>query len=214
MIKVLVAENSLPLNSAQFDYLSYCLPSPVIDFAKKYRRWQDANAFLLGRYLLIEGLKFYGFEKNIFDINYTKYNRPYLSIPLDFNISHSGNYILCALSTNNIGIDIEVIRPLEINDFAHCFSADELLKINCAPDRHIEFFKHWTIKEAVIKADGRGFSIPLETIIISDKIVIEGNTWFIHKIEIDPCYQSHLATNEILDQSISIERISLPNDKE
>jgi len=210
MIKVLVAENKAPFVRAQLDFLSYCLPSPAMDKAKKYRRWQDAQAFLWGRYLLMEGLKSYGFEKHsLLDINYTKYNRPYLPIPLDFNISHSGDYILCAFSDHNLGIDIEAIKPIEINDFTNCFTADELLKINNAPEKYIEFFKYWTIKESVIKADGKGLSIPLETIVISDEIVIEENTWFIHKIDIDPGYQSHLATN-VPGQNISIERVSLP----
>lgn len=211
MIKVLVAENKAPFTQAQIDFLSDSLPSPELGKARKYRRWQDAQAFLCGRYLLMQGLRQYGYaEYSLVDINYTEYNRPYMAFPLDFNISHSGDYILCAFSDHKVGIDIEAIKPIEMTDFTYCFSADELRKINQAPDKYEAFFKHWAIKEAVIKADGRGLNIPLQTIIISDKIVIDGITWFIHKIEIDPAYQSYLATNAPW-QTISVERVSLPD---
>lgn len=211
MIRVLAAKNDAPFSSAQLNLLSRHLPSQVISAAGRYKRWQDAQAFLWGRYLLTEGLQYFGFEKNILpDIQYTTYNRPYLPVPLDFNISHSGDYIVCAFTDNKTGIDIEAIRPVDINDFSSCFSANELSAINNAPDIYDEFFRCWTIKEAVIKADGRGLSLPLETISVSEQIVIEGNSWFIHKIDIARGYQAHLATNEATGQGISIEWVSLP----
>lgn len=211
MISILVAENNFPFTRTQFDLLSNYLPPSVTDSANKYKRWQDAQAFLLGRYLLSEGLKRCGFDRHLItQIDYTKYKRPFLPIPLDFNISHSGKYVLCALSLYKIGIDIEAVSSLTIDDFASCFSPEELSRITNAPDRYNEFFKYWTIKEAVIKADGKGLSIPLEMVVVSDNIIIGENSWFIHKIDIDTGYQSHLATNEPSVHSIPIERISLP----
>jgi 4'-phosphopantetheinyl transferase len=211
MVKVFIIENGAPFDAVQLDHLSRCLPATVIESAKRYRRWQDVQAFLLGRYLLLEGLKRNGYENDLLpSIEYSAYKRPYLPIPLDFNISHSGSYVVCAFSTHKVGIDIEEMHPVEINDFTHCFTTSELSEINNAPDKYHEFFRCWTIKEAVIKADGKGLSIPLETIVISDKIRVEDTTWFIHKMNIAPGYAAHLATNEVLEQGITVERISLP----
>jgi len=211
MVRVLSAENSAPFHAAQLDHLHACLPPAVIDAAQRYKRWQDAQAFLWGRYLLMKGLSDYGFEKNhITAIQYTTYKRPYLPIPLDFNISHSGNYIVCAFSKHQTGVDIEAVRPVDIQDFTSCFSTRELAVINNATDMYNEFFRHWTIKEAAIKADGRGLSIPLETISVADEMTIEGNTWYIYPIDVAPGYQSHLATNAAIRENIAVERIELP----
>ncbi len=211
MIRVLAIENAAVMSQAQLDLVHTQLPAAVADSSARYRRWQDAQAFLLGRYLLAAGLKALGYKSQILsDIQYTKYNRPYLPVPIDFNISHSGNYVLCAFSTAKAGIDIEAIRQVDIDDFTICFSARELATINDAPDKYNEFFRHWTIKEAAIKADGRGLSLQVDTIPAADP-VIDGTRWFVHKIDIDKGYMAHIATSEVLDGPVLIERIVLPH---
>lgn len=211
MIRVLVAENNTQLSSTQLDLLFACLPVSIIESSKRYRRWQDAQAFILGRYLLLQGLQRFGYEKQLLSaISYTPYKKPYLPVPLDFNISHSGKYVVCALtSTGSIGIDIEAVRTIDTGDFASCFSSQELLAINTATDRHHQFFTYWTIKEAAIKADGRGMHIPLHTITITNPVIIDQNTWFIHAIDIDPDYQVHLATSQLPAQPVAVERVML-----
>lgn len=97
-------------------------------------------------------------------ITYTEYGKPYLEnppFPLYFNISHSGEYVVFAFSrTGDIGVDIEKIDPKNIKKGMEklIFSEKELAFFNNLPfDQKIEaFYRAWTQKEAILKADGRG----------------------------------------------------------
>lgn len=88
--------------------------------------------------------------------------------PLQFNMSHSGELALLAITRNQIvGVDVELHRP----DFAgediaeRFFSTAESTRLFTLPaEQRVEaFFKCWTRKEAYIKAIGDGLSIPLST---------------------------------------------------
>lgn len=90
----------------------------------------------------------------------TEKGKPYLDgSPLHFNLSHSGNFVACAIDESPIGIDIEVIRPVR----------QELCKKVCAQDECAYVFPNgefsserflllWTAKEALMKQIGIGIS--------------------------------------------------------
>lgn len=86
---------------------------------------------------------------------------------LRFNVSHSGDIALLAFSLHQeIGVDVELKRAdvdfLSLAELS--FSRDERAAIHsCSPaDRADLFYEFWTCKEACIKADGRGLSVPLD----------------------------------------------------
>ncbi|MCL6443040.1 MAG: 4'-phosphopantetheinyl transferase superfamily protein [Alicyclobacillus sp.] len=81
--------------------------------------------------------------------------------PGDFNISHSGDWIVCAVSARGrVGIDVEQILPLEFSTLVHSMSEDERNKLHeLPPEEFITFFyKLWTLKESFVKAVGTGFA--------------------------------------------------------
>ncbi len=87
-------------------------------------------------------------------------------IPLRFNISHTKNLIVCAVTlTDDIGCDVEnTSRSNDVLAIAErYFSAKESTELFSLPDeqqRH-RFFDYWTLKESYIKAWGLGLAIPL-----------------------------------------------------
>lgn len=87
---------------------------------------------------------------------------------LAFSASHSGDLALIALrfGTEPFGIDLERMRPLDDADdlVARFFSAEERRRYeSLAPaDRPEAFWRGWTVKEAFVKALGRGLSFPLD----------------------------------------------------
>ena len=86
---------------------------------------------------------------------------PQMAAQLQFNLSHSGDWMLLALSQGiALGVDIERMRPLEGQGWAlaQLFSAEEreLLATLSKAQRDAAFVTAWTVKEAVGKADGRG----------------------------------------------------------
>lgn len=95
------------------------------------------------------------------------YGRPFLKQALinnfDFNISHSGDYVVLALSDQRLGIDVEKIRPVDFKIAETCFHDKESEHLNRDPEKQLEnFYKLWTLKESFIKAVGEGLSYPLK----------------------------------------------------
>ncbi|KAJ4831003.1 hypothetical protein Tsubulata_033193 [Turnera subulata] len=102
--------------------------------------------------------------------------------PLHFNISHTSSLIACGVTMNSpIGVDVEEKhRKLKHNILAFVrryFSACEAERLSAISDTEIqrqEFVKLWTLKEAYVKALGRGFSAaPFRTFTIDIKNVKE-----------------------------------------
>ncbi|KAG9455831.1 hypothetical protein H6P81_000339 [Aristolochia fimbriata] len=91
-----------------------------------------------------------------------KWNPPLLH----FNMSHTSSLIACGVTTNaQIGIDVEEKqRKIKHNIAAFArryFSPQEAEFLNTFSDperQRKEFLKLWTLKEAYVKALGRGFS--------------------------------------------------------
>jgi 4'-phosphopantetheinyl transferase len=81
---------------------------------------------------------------------------------LRFNVSHSHGLILEAVSLEEVGIDVEFIRPeASLSDFGtRVFSCRETAFLAKLPpgERPRELFQCWTRKEAFVKALGLGLS--------------------------------------------------------
>lgn len=86
-------------------------------------------------------------------------NSPYLY----FNLSHSSDYVALAVSsTSPVGVDIEHMRPnLNVQKLAdRFFHPEEIATLHSLP-AHMKlqwFTRHWTMKEAFLKALGDGLS--------------------------------------------------------
>ncbi|WP_047145243.1 4'-phosphopantetheinyl transferase superfamily protein [Aquamicrobium sp. LC103] len=89
---------------------------------------------------------------------------------LDFNLSHTtGRAVISVSRSTFVGVDIEWRgREIESADLArHFFAAEETADLpDVAVARDRRFFMLWTLKEAYVKALGRGLSIPLDSFCI------------------------------------------------
>lgn len=108
----------------------------------------------------------------VFDVN--EWGKPSLRHPccgLEFNISHSANRILIAVSSAGpVGVDIEKILPEPPYEVALiAFSQNEWVALERLPAqrRGKVFYDLWTRKEALVKAMGRGLDIELQDIDVS-----------------------------------------------
>jgi 4'-phosphopantetheinyl transferase len=96
--------------------------------------------------------------------------RPYLTAlpggrpPVDFNLSHSGEWALVAVTTPawRVGVDIEQISPdLDFLAMAqHMYQPSEVERLHSADPavRRIEYFRIWSAKEAYVKSIGIGLA--------------------------------------------------------
>ncbi|GJD54294.1 4'-phosphopantetheinyl transferase family protein [Methylobacterium dankookense] len=120
---------------------------------------------------------------------------------LSFNLSHSGQRALVALSTEApVGVDVETLRPLPdaLRIARGHFAPDEtasLARLD-GPAREAAFFALWTRKEAVVKALGAGLALPLTRFSVSLppgpprllRLDVPGapSTWTLHHLEPGP----------------------------
>ena len=82
-----------------------------------------------------------------------------------FNLSHSGDRFVVAVALGmEPGVDIERIRTRrDLAGLARwSFSPAEQEEVAAAPEPMDAFYRVWSRKEAVIKADGRGIAIGLD----------------------------------------------------
>ena len=146
---------------------------------------------------------------------YNDFGKPHLSDDpikraLQFNISHSGEVVLVALTTNRrIGVDVERVRSdLNIDGIARrFFSLREWTHLAALPVdlRYDAFFRCWTQKEAFIKARGEGFSLPLDSFDVTLRPTerpalfetrpnsAEASRWVIEGLDVGPCHKAALA---------------------
>jgi 4'-phosphopantetheinyl transferase len=90
--------------------------------------------------------------------------------PLYFNLSHSQTIALLALSLDaEVGVDVEVIRPIEPEIAENYFSASERSTLGSLEgDSWLRgFYQCWTQKEAILKAEGAGLNLPLDAFDVS-----------------------------------------------
>lgn len=224
---VAYAENIAQFPSNVWDgYLSR-LPQPHREQVLKYKFREDAQACLCGKLLLLRCLEGLGMRHlRLEDLCYTSHQRPYFQdAAIDFNISHSGRFVVCAAAGNmRLGIDIEQIKPVDIADFQDQFSNEEMAFIRRDPGSLVNFYTLWTKKEALIKADGKGLSIPLRQISViggdSDSgvvgeehqqwpqrpVTIENRSWYLTEVRIAEGYCCHLATSVMITEPVRLEK--------
>jgi 4'-phosphopantetheinyl transferase len=124
---------------------------------------------------------------------------------LRFNLSHSGDVALLAVTSElEVGVDVEAIRlDLPVDDLERYFTVCERERLRLAGSGEIRaqaFFRYWTRKEAVLKADGSGLSGGLDNLDISQcpenlvRFPAGGEEWWrVEDLDVPPGYAAALA---------------------
>ena len=99
---------------------------------------------------------------------YGAHGKPALAgdTPLHFNLSHADGIAACIVSAHECGIDCERVREYRPNVVRRAFAPEEQELLEAAPEseRGLLFFRIWTLKEAFVKAVGRGLSYPMSSV--------------------------------------------------
>ena len=163
----------------------YMLGMDELDRIGNFLLEKDRFVCLVSRVLLRLVLSWYSpctcpstwqFSKN-------KYGKPYLNCDqfpgLEFNLTHSGDIVLCAFTRSGaVGIDIETAGLMKnvdavVNRF---FAAEEkdFFKTLADFEKNEFFFRLWTIKESYVKAIGAGMQIPFDGFSIDARSIATG----------------------------------------
>lgn len=89
--------------------------------------------------------------------------KPYLPAcpELHFSLSHSGDFVVCAISSVPVGVDLELPRAVHPGIAARWFSSEEQALLTQEPSA---FFDLWMTKEAVLKEIGCGLCGGLQAV--------------------------------------------------
>jgi 4'-phosphopantetheinyl transferase len=88
--------------------------------------------------------------------------------PLSLSLSHTHGLVACAVARGvDVGIDVELVdRVVDAHEVARRFFAPKEIAMldGCADaeERSRKFVELWTLKEAYVKAIGRGLVVPLD----------------------------------------------------
>jgi 4'-phosphopantetheinyl transferase len=178
--------------------------------AGRFHFAQDRHRFIVARGILrtlVAGRL--GLAPAAVAFSYLAHGKPAVAAesPLDFNLSHSGNRALFALSGNGrVGVDLEALdRDVDVMALAQRFfhpGETAALRQLPQPLRRRAFFACWTRKEAVVKATGDGLlAAPMDAFEVSvapdapPRILASGRLvaadWSLHTIAASP---GHAAT--------------------
>jgi 4'-phosphopantetheinyl transferase len=201
-MKIFALRNLESLDDSTFRTLLTNVSKEKQEKIKKFARPDDAKrvllADILARSVLADELKV---SSKAIEFSVNKYGKPFLTKNnnLHFNLSHSGDWVVCAVDKEPIGIDIERIKPIELGIAEHFFSDEEykLLMSKSPEDRQCFFFDLWTLKESYIKAVGRGLSLPLNSFTVSFlkkgeitiKLEKKLEDWTLKQYDLDPEYK-------------------------
>lgn len=160
------------------------LPHIAPCYAAKYRsskRWQEAGQELAAGYLL---QKYLGVSRDE-QLTYNNCNKPFLaSGDVFFNLSHSGDMTVLAISNCDIGIDIEKIMTFHEVIVKKVYSEkqkEELMKLKGAA-KNERFTEMWTAYEAMLKLKGTGFEDSWDKIkepVVCDLHTVRINDYFL-----------------------------------
>ena len=137
-----------------------------VDFTKYNKRQAIVGNLMLADYMgisideLLHGDLFY----------YGDHGKPFLkSKQFQFNISNSYDLVILVVSDEEVGIDIEKLRPFTYKRITRAFTDKELnylSNLDKSKDGD-ETLKLWTIKEAALKLVGTGLSGKVKSVDIN-----------------------------------------------
>lgn len=190
-----------PIEKQLFDHMLSYISVDEQERIRRFIKFEDAlrglTSKILLRFIIVSLL---GKKNDSICFEQNEYGKPFLAGVKDFhfNLSHSGDWVVCAVDNLPIGIDVEKIREIDLNLSKRFFSQQEHNYLSAMDkDRRIEsFYELWTLKESYIKADGRGLSIPLNSFSftiedgnIEFKAADNFEQYYFKQYEIDPSYK-------------------------
>jgi 4'-phosphopantetheinyl transferase len=144
-----------------------------------YRRDVDKLRFLTGRALIRTAVAAelgidagqVRLDSSCFDCGKPHGKPKVVGAELEVSISHSGDWVALALTQGEpVGVDVEEVRQADVDGLAGiAFSAKEKEDFAAvgAAERQGAFFTYWARKEAVVKATGKGMSVPMSKLTLT-----------------------------------------------
>lgn len=164
MIPMLYCANVLPLCDERLYAAAFAMAGPTRQRrADAFRFPKDRRLCLGAGLLLSHAIREAGFALG--EPEAGEYGKPaFPGSGFHFNLSHSGDWVLCAAAGHEVGCDIERIGRADLSVAKRFFAPGEYAAILASPEeeRNVLFYRFWTLKESFVKATGFGLHLPLD----------------------------------------------------
>lgn len=134
--------------------------------AGRFLRREDACRALVAEALLRHAAREAGSRFDGTALRHNPQGKPFLpGAGFEFNLAHSGEWVLCGIDDGEIGVDIERHHRVDSGIARRFFSGPEnslLAQAGEEAQRLRSFFDIWSLKESYVKAIGKGLSCPLD----------------------------------------------------
>lgn len=127
----------------------------------RYQQMKDRKQSLGAGLLLKKCMEEY--DISIEEIQYGEHGKPEVD-GICFNLSHSKDMVVCAVSDKPVGCDIEQIAEVKDGVAQRFFTKNEnyYLEQFQGDKKRDEFYRLWTMKESYMKMTGEGMSLTLD----------------------------------------------------
>lgn len=158
---------TLTLPAVPASWIAQLLPFAGEDRRRRAERFNfqaDALRCLAAEALLRHALyEVHGLELAAAPLSAGRHGKPRLQghPGIHFSISHSGSWVVCAIDSRPVGIDVEDVRRRTATA-ARSIMGEEELQHYCSlgpAQRNDYFYRLWTLKESTLKALGIGLRV-------------------------------------------------------
>jgi 4'-phosphopantetheinyl transferase len=181
------------------------LPDLVQNRVNQYGKETDKLRSALGYWLLKSMLIscFDCAEDILHQLQFEEKGKPVLNNNIFCSLSHSGDYVVVAVSKQNIGVDIEKHRDNALKLFDKYFDSNE--KEVLGEELITSFFNGWVVKEAATKYHGEGIGVLSKLKIIDNSTVsLKGENLQYKLLDIDKEYSLGIVSKNIAKTTISL----------
>ena len=139
-VRLLIANIDLGLNHRHF--LLKNISESQKEKALKYKNEKDQIRSMISSYLAN--------SLSADELLFNEMGKPYYQNGPYFNISHSGKFVIMAVSNKEIGVDIEENNEQDMSSLIKIFNEAEVKLLK----EHADFYYLWCAKESLIKCMG------------------------------------------------------------
>ena len=188
MLKYYCANIALLEDKEKFDFWMEQINTKRREKVLRCKNQKDKERSLLAGVLLRYGLENEGISYESVTFSKTENGKPIVisAEPIHFNISHAGDYVVCVMSDEEVGIDIECTdkhiftadKEQSLVSMARkCLSDAEWTRFKESAKKPEAFMEYWTKKEAYSKCSGLGLRADFSSIDTENSTEKFWSTW-------------------------------------
>jgi 4'-phosphopantetheinyl transferase len=152
----------------------------------RYKHVSDKRRGLAAGLLLEYGLREYGLSlidaTHFRKVTTVTDGKPKLAGgEIFFNLSHSGDYAAAVFSSEEVGVDLELIRSAS-DPLLRRVLSDEEQQLFKLQNTDLNFTRIWTRKESYSKAIGKGIHLPFSSFSVADDLVTSDDTDDVYRL--------------------------------